>query len=144
MPADSGAPIGFQSLFASYFCNFHTEIFQTSLFSCCPRLEVVITPDSSVRSAERLCILAEGPLRVTECLSGLQESARQELLVTPGRLSTTHSWGGHERRDAFSLFGQEFSSCNADVESERWVRALLDPAHSLVLVIYSPFMGNVC
>lgn len=47
-------------------------------------------------------------------------------------------------RDAFSLFGQEFSSRSADGDGERWVRALLDPAHSLVLVIYGSFMDNVC
>lgn len=66
----------------------------------------------------------------------------------PGRSSWSHlaapGTALHERRGAWSLFGQEFSSCNADMESERQVRALLDVAHSLVLVIYSSLMGNLC
>lgn len=60
LPAGSAAPVGFLCRFCP------TQIFQISLFSCYPGLEDAVTPGSSVRSPEGLCIL---PDSLNACLA---------------------------------------------------------------------------
>lgn len=142
LTTDSGTPIVFQHLFPSL-GNYAQYIdFSVLLIHVLPSFE-------GCKTSRQLCLESWealylfyilDPVRFTGCLCGLQVSARQELLITPGRSGTTCSWRGHEKRDAFTLFGQWFSGCNADVKSETWVRALLDPAYYLSSLQF--FYGN--
>lgn len=90
----SGTPIVFQHLFPSL-GNYAQYIeFSKLLIHVLPSFE-------GCKNSRQLCqesrealylFYVLDPVRFTGCLCGLQVSARQELLITPGRAGTTCSW----------------------------------------------------